>query len=360
MPRRVWGQVYYRKDTGNWCLRFPNGRTPSGRTSYTCRAIGPGPKGEKLAKRLLGQAHREYVLGRLKPAKPDTPGRLTVAQMLAAYIDSVDRPEKTVTSYRRTLALLGPLGEKAAADVTPSDIEVWLRSLKVGRASKRRHYGILRAAFTRAIRDRAIKENPAAYVARPKAPKRPKDILRHGEIERLRRVCDGDMRVVLFLGLYAGPRSGEMLALTWGDIDLDARTVLIRRTKTSNSSTVRLHREVVEVLKEHRAAAPRVPQPTDRVLSVRFVWHAFRTRLDRAGITRPRISPHSLRHTFASHFIARGGSLRRLQSILGHSSLSTTEQYVRDLPELEETDIDALDFGGGERTASVPDGAASA
>jgi site-specific recombinase XerD len=355
MPRSVWGQVYYRKDTNKWCVRVPSGETESGRTSYTCLTVGSGHKAKARAGRILAKAHKQHIIERLAPTK-DTPGRVTVLEAVGAYIDSVDISPRTVVSYRQTLRHLGShrLGKMPVKAVTFEDVEAWLHDLPLARGTKRVHFAVISASFKRLVRTGTMAENPADRVKRIKPTRAAKAIFRPDEIERLRAVCEGDILVVLVLGLYTGARTSEIQTIRWGDVDLAARTVLIRRAKTSNASTIRLHQEVVRVLQAHRAAGGRVPQSRDLVVEIVGVWSVFRRRLDHAGITRPGISPHSMRHTFATYFVVRGGNLRSLQGILGHASLSTTERYVRDLPELADTEIDALDFTAVERTGSVP------
>lgn len=333
MPRRTWGQVYQRPDSPRWYIRYPSGRkTPRGRTAYVVRAVGT----EEEAESILAALHRKRLLG-AEPAAEDA--TLTLPHIITAHIEAVDRPESTVTAYRQTLALVASskLGRVPARDVAPSDLEALIRGFAP--ATQRRHLAVIGGAYERAIRDELLAVNPARRAKAARKKSRAKEILRAAEIDRLRQVCEGAMRAFLEIGLHTGARSGEIVALRWRDIDWGARTVTIRRSKTGNASTMRLHRDVARVLGGMRGG------PDELVAPVNRPWHAFRAALRRAEVSRPGVSPHSLRHTFATRWVANGGNLRRLQRILGHSSIATTERYVRDLPDLADEEIDGIEYG---------------
>lgn len=351
MARRCWGQVYQRPDSPRWYVKYPSRhKIKGGRTGYVVMAAGDT---QEEAEIVLADAFRRHLASKGRQPQEDADndrGALTLAEVVARHITAEDRAEGTVTAYRQSLALLerSPLATKAAADVTPADLEGWLASLRLSTGTKRRHLIPVAGALQRAYRDGLIPENPAKRVRRPREGSRVKEILRAEEIDRLRQVCEGDARALLELGLHTGARAGELRALLWQDIDFGARTVTIRRPKTHNSSTLRLHEVAKEALFAHRSATG--ARPDEPVMRISDTVAVFARRLRWAGITRPGLSPHSLRHTFATHFVASGGDLFRLQRILGHGSIKTTERYVRALPDLADAEIDALEFGESRRS----------
>jgi integrase len=356
MARRSWGQVFRRPDSNRWYIKYPSGhRTAAGRTSYVVRAVGT----EREAKAVLKEVRRRLLVGELDAPLHHRGSALdsTLAGAVAEFIKAGDRPDGTIKSYSRTLALLEqhPVGKCAVDRLDPREIEEWLQGLPVGAGTKKRHLAVVGGALHRLKKQGRIVDNPARRVTPPKLRQKPREVLRADEIRRLLRVLTGEMRVVFLVAIYTGARSGEVAGLRWCDVDLDDRWITIRRSKTRNASSIRLHKDVVAALEEYRRSLGRIPAPEDAIITIRNLWHAFRRILDSVEITRPGVTLHSTRHTFATHFVATGGSIRRLQQVLGHGTVSTTERYVRTLPHLGETEIDALHFSTPE-AHHIPDG----
>jgi Phage integrase family len=116
--------------------------------------------------------------------------------------------------------------------------------------------------------------------------------------------------------------------LTWDRIDF-ARSVIAlgRQTKSGKGRDVPINSSVYEAFAPLRSAAGGV-DATGRVWgAIKDIDAPYRTALSRAKILDPDVTFHTLRHTFASHYVMRGGRLEKLQEILGHSSIKTTEIY---------------------------------
>lgn len=87
-----------------------------------------------------------------------------------------------------------------------------------------------------------------------------------------------------------------------------------------------------------------VPFPSARgPISELTLWAEVKEAAARAGLRR--VSPHRLRHTFATEYLRRGGNIRRLQQILGHESLASTQIYTQVMTEELREDVERLDFG---------------
>lgn len=142
-----------------------------------------------------------------------------------------------------------------------------------------------------------------------------------------------------------GLRIGETLGLRWDDIDYDTRTVVIERTwhdqgrlgppKSGKARTIDLSPDALGALvRRQTLAAHGVPwvwaskwgTPYDRS----FVHRCFRRACAHAKLTRAKFAPHSLRHTFGTELMERGGSLRYVQTMLGHSDPKVTGVYIRE------------------------------
>jgi integrase len=145
--------------------------------------------------------------------------------------------------------------------------------------------------------------------------------------------------------IYTGMRAGELLGLRWEDVDLDSRLITVRRsygkpTKTGAIRHVPVLDPLLPVLRAWREQNPlewvfpgqtgRRQGPSARVLQE--ILHRCREKAKLEG-EQGRITFHDLRHTFASHWVMKGGDLYRLQKVLGHKSPQMTMRYAHLAPE---------------------------
>ncbi|MEW6487070.1 MAG: tyrosine recombinase XerC [Thermodesulfobacteriota bacterium] len=201
----------------------------------------------------------------------------------------------------------------------------------------------LRGFFRYLVREGQLAANPAEGLAAPKAPRRLPGFLPVDEIFHLLGAVEGEGllaardRALLELLYGTGIRVGELVALDGRDLRFASRTARIRgkgRVEREAPLTEPAAR-AVEAYLEARAAAGLPLEPGGPVfLNVRggrLTDRSVRRVLDRwllkAAIAR-KVSPHTLRHTFATHLLAGGADLRAIQELLGHKSLSTTQKYT--------------------------------
>ena len=160
------------------------------------------------------------------------------------------------------------------------------------------------------------------------------DILTETEVRALLAACHyPKQRAVLHLLYDTGVRANEVARLRLGDFDRKNRILYIRFGKGGKHRVVPYGARVREVLTEYFRHA----KPTDwlfegneagQPISVKAVQYMVREAHDRTPI-RKAVHPHTIRHTFAVHYLNNGGSLTRLQQLLGHAHLSTTLLYLR-------------------------------
>jgi integrase len=205
---------------------------------------------------------------------------------------------------------------------------------------------------------------------RPRSDQRERRVLSSDELDAVLDASNGVYRSAVLIAAMTGARLGEVLGLHWRDVDLDAGTASIRGqldrhgelvpTKTARSHrTIDLPGALVAELRRHKLSesacgsddlvltTPR----SRRGLDHRTVTRAFADAVKRAEIETPAPTFHSLRHTFASRFIASGGDLVSLSAHLGHGSPAITAScYSHEFERAQRGDerrkrLDAM-FGG--------------
>ena len=200
-------------------------------------------------------------------------------------------------------------------------------------------------------REETILDNPFALLRGPRKAKTLPKVLSVGEIERFlacprRDYDEGTLDeypflrdTALFESLYStGCRISEMTPVVWGEIDF-GRGTLVVTGKGSKDRLVILGRPALEALRRLREMVesldPALAQEkaavflSDRMgkLTPRFVERRMKRYLAEAGLPLD-VTPHKLRHSFATHLLDAGADLRAVQEMLGHASLSTTQVYT--------------------------------
>jgi integrase/recombinase XerC len=188
----------------------------------------------------------------------------------------------------------------------------------------------------------AGKPNPVYTMRAPKAEKRLPQRLNERDTATLVEADDSMNararlrdRAILEVLYSAGLRVSELIGLDWRDIDEELGLVMIRAGKGNKDRLVPIGEPALDALHAWREATPGMPSADCPVitnlrgsrLTPRAVQHIVARRLVQAGINTP-ISPHGLRHSFATHMLNAGADLRSIQEMLGHSSLTTTQRYT--------------------------------
>jgi integrase len=173
--------------------------------------------------------------------------------------------------------------------------------------------------------------------------------------------AEGETAHMLYTtAIYTGMRAGELAALQWSDIDFDTRLITVQRsfdgpTKADDVRYVPILNVLLPVLRRWRLRHPgrlvftnrdgRMLQPSGRIFQEvlhRVLDRAAFPKVERSGKLRRYIHFHSLRHTFASHWVMRGGDLFKLQKILGHKSIAMTQRYAHLRPSVYREDYGRL------------------
>lgn len=223
------------------------------------------------------------------------------------------------------------------------DYVAHVRARGLAARSQSRQLSAIKQLFLFALRDKLISINPAADIDAPKQPKTLPHYLSTAEIETLleapRQTTPRGMRdYAMLLTLYAtGLRVSELVHLQLNDIDT-TRGWLKAHGKGSKERVVPLGEKALAALESYLTTTRPVllkglQSPylfvarRGKPLTRQAFWEQLKRYARLAGITK-NISPHQLRHSFATHLLEGGADLRAVQVMLGHSDLSTTEIYT--------------------------------
>ncbi len=256
----------------------------------------------------------------------------------------------TVEAYgrdlRRYLDHLGQMGMARWEQVTRAEVQAHLAEL-VGRGlsprSQARALSAIRSLHALLVAERLTPLDPTDEIDAPRAGRRLPGLLSHDEVDRLLAAPDvrspaGRRDLAMLELLYAtGLRVSELVSLQLNDVNLETR-VLIARGKGNKERIVPVGAPAAEAVKAYLATARERLLHGRRAKDLfvtprggRMTRQGFAKLLDRqarrAGIRR-RISPHKLRHSFATHLLEGGADLRAVQAMLGHADISTTQIYT--------------------------------
>jgi site-specific recombinase XerD len=175
------------------------------------------------------------------------------------------------------------------------------------------------------------------HIPFPKRQRRLPTILDQQEVAQLIDSASNLMHRTMMMMLYAtGLRRAEMCHLKVADIDSMRMVIHVRQGKGGRDRDVLLTPKLLETLREYwRWMKPKTylfpgtvkGWRADVPITEKIVWQAVREAAERAGITK-HVSPHSLRHCFATHMLEAGADLRTIQVLLGHAKLAHTTVYL--------------------------------
>jgi integrase/recombinase XerD len=259
----------------------------------------------------------------------------------------------TLRAYRTDLARyldhLAARGIDDLAAVREADVAAFVPALRSGPAplaasSAGRALAAVRGLHRFALREGLVPDDAARDVTPPALPVRLPRALSVDEVEQLLAGCIGDGpgplrdRALLELLYSTGARISEAVGIDLDDLDTDARTVLLRG-KGGKQRVVPVGRPALAAVDAYlvrarpalavrgRGSPALLLNARGARLSRQSAWHVLRGAADAAGLT-AQVSPHTLRHCFATHLLAGGADVRVVQELLGHASVSTTQVYT--------------------------------
>jgi integrase/recombinase XerD len=288
------------------------------------------------------------------PVRPDH----TLSELVLDFLGYLELERglsrNTLEAYRSDLQQFGEyLGRRGLdpLELAPTDLTSFVSELAEGRegrppvapATLQRKVACLRSFYRHMRREQVLDHDPAGELRAPRARARLPEVLSRDEVTRLLAQPRGTSpaalrdRALLETMYACGLRASEVIGLTLSELDIDAG-VLRARGKGSKERIVPIGSKAIESLRAYLERA------RPRLVGLREENHVF-VNLRGAGLSRQglykivqrhaasaglarRMSPHTLRHTFATHLLSGGCDLRSLQEMLGHADIATTQIYT--------------------------------
>lgn len=279
--------------------------------------------------------------------------------LVASFVDHLRLErrlsEHTVAAYRRDLHQLATFLTRNGRGLETADHALLRRFLAqqhtmgYARASIARHVGAIHTFYRWAVADRRLADDPSVLLGRPKVVNRLPSVLRPKEAATLAESPPTDPdaspvdraialrdRAVLELLYGSGLRVGEATGLTVDRVDLSRARVLVMG-KGAKEREVPMSEASVEAIADWLALGrPTLAPEGSRALFVNRRRQALAPRDVRRLVERygarslpgRRVTPHTLRHSYATHLLEGGADIRSVQELLGHASVATTQRYT--------------------------------
>ena len=272
----------------------------------------------------------------------------TLSKVLRASANTVQSYRRDLLSFRqflldRAAAREPPRDEVSVDGIEADHIRNYLTHLmkRASRATAQRHLSAIKAFF----RHREVTtggSNPTRGLRSPRREKYLPSVLQEPEVTAL--IGDtpeeadraGWRDRAMAETLYScGLRISELVALNWADLDLEMGMVRVRHGKGNKERIVPIGEPALQALAQWRQHLPVDSGPRGPIftnlrgarITTRSVELIVARLLARSGVAN-RITPHGLRHSFATHLLDHGADLRSIQEMLGHASLTTTQRYT--------------------------------
>lgn len=355
------GNIRQRKD-GTWEARY---------------SLGVDSRGKPIRKSIYSKSRTELskrltkILNDINMNTYIDPSKVTVEEWIETWLRDYKENSvstKTFNSYKQQLDLyiIPHLGYVYLKDLRPEQVQATFNKMK-GLSERTIKYTktVFNMCMKRAKINKLIPENPCEYIEPPKG-KTKKEVIVFTEEEQIEflNAIDGHQYQVAFLMLIStGLRVGELLALTWDCVDFENNTLKVNKTlsrvdgelfnptKTETSNRIMPVLEMImEFLKSHKVQQNIVKLQAGKdynknnlvftnVYGFPVSFSSFAKSLKRLlkdnGL--PELSPHKLRHTFATRGLESGMDMKELQVLLGHSTMKlTSDTYTHVLDKQKE------------------------
>ena len=245
----------------------------------------------------------------------------------------------TLAAYGRDLSAFAKYSGKKVEEVVGDQIIAYFQTLKnkgIASSSLCRALVAIKVFFRFLKREKIISQNPTAFLESPKMWQLIPEVLTIEEVGRFLQAPDietpiGARDKAIFLVMYAsGLRASELCGLNTGDVSDDQVRV---RGKGNKERVIPIAATAVAAVDHYlthfrmEGDGPLFLSSQGRRMDRVALWERVKFYAKKAGISKS-ISPHTLRHSFATHLLENGADLRVIQEMLGHANIATTDRYT--------------------------------
>lgn len=305
-------------------------------------AVGPNRKVAEsaLAKRKVQVAENRFLDVVRRP-------KTSFQELTSTYMEYAKTNKLSWSRDENSIKMLSrSFGDKRLEQITPLAIERYknARVKEVSVATLNRELACLKHMFSKAIEWQLYPSNPVKSVKLFKEHNQRLRYLTVAEVRRLIGELPTHLKPVVQCALHTGMRRGEILGLTWNDIDLKQRLIFVRNSKNGEGREIPVSIDLLRELRSLKKTGEYVfsLDGRSRIQSIRT---GFENATKRAGIND--FTFHDLRHTFASHLVMSGVDLLTVKELLGHKSINMTLRYSHLSPDHKRNAVDQLKFSDG-------------
>lgn len=265
------------------------------------------------------------------------PGQQTISQgvddFVAYLIVERNCPNTTIRAYSTDLAQLAAfLGDKPASEVTMADLRAWLENLHgadYAPSTIGRKLACVRTYYRFGIREGWAKSNPAKELDLPRRDQILPKVLTEGEVNSLLDKVSGRNKALLEVMYAGGLRVSELVGLDLEHVNLDDAHVRVFG-KGGRERICPIGQAAVAALRSY--LEDRGEEPGAMFLNYqggRLSDRSVRKLLEKLDLG---VTPHTLRHSYATHLLDHGADVRSVQELLGHKSITSTQRYTHVSP----------------------------
>jgi integrase len=236
------------------------------------------------------------------------------------------------------------IGSRPAAEVTPQELERWLRSRCKTPATTNRYKAFISLCYRDGMHNGKLMINPARQVRHRRESSGRLRFLSREEYDRLYKIIEERFPKHLaefIISVKTGMRLSEQYSLLWNQVHFDRRTIDLTKTKNGSARTVHLNVETIAALKSFRRKNQNGSDPVFSRRGPRFDTRSwFVPCLEEAGIDG--YVWHSNRHTFCSWLAMAGATIKEIQELAGHKTITMSARYSHLSPEHKLSIIDRI------------------
>jgi integrase len=309
-----------------WWIRF----TYKGKQIRKSTETNEKKLAERIYYKVLGEVAEGKWFERL-PGEEKT-FREMMDRYKSEYLPLKSHPKKYESIIKNLLSFFGDF---YITKITPSLVKQYKIRGEEKKIATNRELSVLRAAFNIAIKEwEWLKDNPVNKIKPWKEPPGRVRYLSDEEFDKLLNECPDYLKPIVIVARHTGLRKENILSLTWSQVDLFRRLIIIEHTKNNERLSVPLNETLMSLFKQlfkvRHIKSPYVfnkPDGSRYHNSLNGFWKAVK----KAGINDFKF--HDLRHCFASALVQKRVDLYQVQRLLGHRSNAMTQRYAHLSPE---------------------------